>query len=430
MKLNHTIWILLLALLAGVPSWAQDVVCSADPYGVYSVDTEENNGQGSTNAMYDWTVIPVGAVITPNQGPNGSSNVISVDWSLVAPGSYTLEVVETDTITGCIGDPVSIEVVIEEPLQPQVTCLALSISEVSFSWDALTGANFYELEVLVNGAPFGFENNFIGTEYIVSGLDPGDEVTLNVMPFGDPESCFELGTQVCNSENCPPFSTTETVTICYSLLPYQWNNQEYTQEGTYDVVLQDANGCDYTATLELVVLQVADPVLECWETASLDDATCQWVISGEQPQEPVAVNCWDNYQFDAVNCVWNNIGVEPQEPVAVNCWDDYQFDAVNCVWNNIGIEPQEPVAVNCWDNYQFDAVNCVWNNIGVEPQEPVAVNCWDNYQFDAVNCVWNNIGVEPQEPVAVNCWDNYQFDAVNCVWNNIGIEPQEPVAVN
>ena len=76
MKLNHTIWILLLALLASVPSWAQDVVCSADPYGLYSVDTEENNGEGSTNVVYNWTVNSAGAIITTNQGPNGSSNVV------------------------------------------------------------------------------------------------------------------------------------------------------------------------------------------------------------------------------------------------------------------------------------------------------------------------------------------------------------------
>ena len=34
---------------------------------------------------------------------------------------------------------------------------------------------------------------------------------------------------------------------------YTWNNQEYTATGTYTITLQDANGCDYQATLNLTV---------------------------------------------------------------------------------------------------------------------------------------------------------------------------------
>ena len=34
---------------------------------------------------------------------------------------------------------------------------------------------------------------------------------------------------------------------------YTWNNQEYTETGTYTTTLQDANGCDYQATLNLTV---------------------------------------------------------------------------------------------------------------------------------------------------------------------------------
>lgn len=45
---------------------------------------------------------------------------------------------------------------------------------------------------------------------------------------------------------------TEDVTIDFGET-YTWNNQEYTATGTYTITLQDANGCDYQATLNLTV---------------------------------------------------------------------------------------------------------------------------------------------------------------------------------
>ena len=45
---------------------------------------------------------------------------------------------------------------------------------------------------------------------------------------------------------------TEDATIDFGET-YTWNNQEYTETGTYTTTLQDANGCDYQATLNLTV---------------------------------------------------------------------------------------------------------------------------------------------------------------------------------
>lgn len=47
-------------------------------------------------------------------------------------------------------------------------------------------------------------------------------------------------------------NTTEDVTIDFGET-YTWHNQEYTATGIYTTTLQDANGCDYQATLNLTV---------------------------------------------------------------------------------------------------------------------------------------------------------------------------------
>ena len=48
----------------------------------------------------------------------------------------------------------------------------------------------------------------------------------------------------------PVENTVEEATICEGAT-YTWNNVEYTEAGTYELTLQNANGCDYTATLNL-----------------------------------------------------------------------------------------------------------------------------------------------------------------------------------
>ena len=51
----------------------------------------------------------------------------------------------------------------------------------------------------------------------------------------------------------PNVSSTQNITICQNALPYRWNNQSLTAAGTYTTLLQNINGCDSTATLNLIV---------------------------------------------------------------------------------------------------------------------------------------------------------------------------------
>src|SRR5204863_276974 len=48
-------------------------------------------------------------------------------------------------------------------------------------------------------------------------------------------------------------TSTTDIAICVAQLPYNWNNQTYTQAGTYQVSLTSSTGCDSIATLNLVV---------------------------------------------------------------------------------------------------------------------------------------------------------------------------------
>lgn len=53
----------------------------------------------------------------------------------------------------------------------------------------------------------------------------------------------------------------EKVAICYGE-SYTWQGQEYTESGSYSVVLQDENGCDYLLTLDLTVYPKTEATTE------------------------------------------------------------------------------------------------------------------------------------------------------------------------
>lgn len=195
-------------------AWAQiDTVCVLDPnggtYGLYSVDIDEQGGQGSVNALYDWFVyLPDGvtevpqAVITTQQGAEGSTNQIQVDWSNVTPGNYVVSVIETDTLTTCEGQPVSINVIVLDAIQPDVSCTSSTIDQVDFTWNPITGAMSYTIEEFVNGVTTNQLADYVATDYSVVGLSAGDSVTLIVTPIGSAEACFLPDTASCSTIPC------------------------------------------------------------------------------------------------------------------------------------------------------------------------------------------------------------------------------------
>jgi len=64
------------------------------------------------------------------------------------------------------------------------------------------------------------------------------------------------------------------------------------------------------------------PTIECWETATFDDTSCQWVVTGDQPTEP-DTECWETAIFDEdvtsnTYCQWVITGEQTQ----VTCPED------------------------------------------------------------------------------------------------------------
>ena len=87
----------------------------------YQVDQSEGGGVGTPGSTYAWAITsgPFAGTITPNQGPNGSSNRIQIDWGASPDGAYVLEVVET--ANGCPGAPIELNIIIQPILTDSET---------------------------------------------------------------------------------------------------------------------------------------------------------------------------------------------------------------------------------------------------------------------------------------------------------------------
>jgi hypothetical protein len=142
-------------VLLGETAWGQQYPSSSDTqtlcFGTsqpYCVDCTENAGAGTPGSTYTWSIINGPGVPTfTGQG----TNRITIDWSTVVAGTYTLQVLETTTNpVSCNGVLSSMTVVINPLLQATVTPVTpiCSGSNAVFNF---TGPNNGTVTFTVNG---------------------------------------------------------------------------------------------------------------------------------------------------------------------------------------------------------------------------------------------------------------------------------------
>ena len=84
-------------------------------------------------------------------------------------------------------------------------------------------------------------------------------------------------------------ATTENVEVAYGET-YTWNGITYTESGEYTITLQDANGCDYQATLILTVLPEEKPENPCVAASTLLEPVAELTLN--------LGNAFDIYRID------------------------------------------------------------------------------------------------------------------------------------
>ncbi len=161
-------------------------------------------GSASTGAIYTWNFD--GGTATPGIGAGPHS------VSFPAPGSYDITLVVEEN--GCISEEVTQTVQVDANVPvPTVTCGTATTTSVIFNWTNVPGAAGYDVNVLTG--PTGTLNGF---SYEVTGLQPGESVTIELVALSG-NTCPDATTQMtCEALPCPTFSFnfTPVPDICFT----------------------------------------------------------------------------------------------------------------------------------------------------------------------------------------------------------------------
>ena len=188
--------------------------------------------------------------------------------------------------------------------------------------------------------------------------------------------------------------------------------------------LNNADCLTFSDVYEIIINQAPPPpTTECWETATFNDTSCSWIVTGNQPTQPTGLECWQTATFNTTICDWEVTGSQPQQPTT-ECWETTVFNTTTCVWDISGTQPVQPT-IECWQITVFDTTICDWEVTGTQPTEPMGLECWQTAVFDTEFCTWEVIGVQPEQPT-IECWQTTSFSTTSCSWEITGTQPNAP----
>ncbi|WP_340198590.1 T9SS type B sorting domain-containing protein [Ascidiimonas sp. W6] len=223
-------------------------------------------------------------------------------------------------------------------------------------FQTLAGQNQVILKMINNGS------GGCGNDLAIDDIEfksCGDEVIIT-------DSSNITTTALCSTQT--PFATTLTATPDFSVYSshfYQW--QESTDGINWTDLVGEINENLFVSTTisrfyrvkvaefainignpqcisfsdnyQVIINQLPPaPSLACWETATINNATCSWDISGTQPEVPLTA-CWETATFNNSVCAWEVTGTQPPLPI-VECWETASFNNSSCSWEVTGTKPE------------------------------------------------------------------------------------------
>lgn len=194
----------------------------------------------------------------------------------------------------------------------------------------------------------------------------------------------------------------------------------------YAANLNNADCITFSDVYEIIVNQAPPaPTTACWETATFNDSSCSWSVTGTQPEEPTGLECWEVTVFNNATCSWDISGTQPTAPSNLECWETVTFDSATCAWVISGNQPTQPT-VECWEIAIFNNLTCTWEVSGTQPLMPTGLACWETATFDDSSCSWSVTGTQPVEPTDLECWQTALFNTATCSWDINGTQPTVP----
>ncbi|OSZ77733.1 hypothetical protein CAP36_15320 [Chitinophagaceae bacterium IBVUCB2] len=243
--------------------------------GIYNITLPGSNGCDSI-ATLNLTINPISTSIT---NASVCSNQLPYSWNgtnYTSTGTYNITLQST---SGC--DSIATLNLIVKPVQTSTTNVSICSNQLPYNWNGnnynlagtynvtLAGSNGCDslatlnlsigavltsttnINVCANQLPYSWNGN----SYNAAG-------TFNVTLISQ-AGCDSIAT--LNLGVTPVLTSVTNINRCANQLPYNWNGNNYTATGIYNITLAGSNGCDSIASLNLTV----NPVLTSTTAASI-----------------------------------------------------------------------------------------------------------------------------------------------------------------
>jgi len=157
------------------------------------------------------------------------------------------------------------------------------------------------------------------------------------------------------------------------------------------------------------------PTTACYETATFNNATCQWDVTGTQPAQPT-IECFETATFNTTTCQWDVTGTQPSQPTTA-CYETATFNTGTCSWDVTGTQPAQPT-IECFETATFNTTTCQWDVTGTQPSQPT-IACYETASFNTTTCQWDVTGTQPSQPTLA-CYESATFNTTTCQWDVTG----------
>lgn len=236
--------------------------------GNFTVTLTAMNACGVSTKTALVTVKAVSTSTTTASMCAGSSYVFN-GISYNAAGTYTV------TLTNAIGcDSIATLILTTKAITTSTTNIAVCASSLPITWNGITCAAIGTyIARLTNAAGCDSLATLVLTAKTVTTSTTYASICAGSFYRFNGNSYTTAGTYVThltNAAGCDsvatlvitekiPTSSTTTVNICSSSLPYNWNEMSFTSAGSYVVHLTNAAGCDSAARLILTIGNAPEP---------------------------------------------------------------------------------------------------------------------------------------------------------------------------
>ena len=254
------------------------------PICIDSESTVDYVGNADNSATFDWNFDD--GVANPGVGPGPHT----VSWTTAGTKTISLTVTENGCTSEVFTQTVEVEPILEAPI---ITCITTDNS-ITFTWNMVDGATDYQI-VDVSG-PTGTLTGT--TEYSITGLNPNQEVTIQVIAIGTTICGNSMAEATCVAQDCPPLtaSITGTEAICEGDQAELSFNFDSNSPGPFTVTYTTNGIVEMVTVQNGETIQVNPSETSTYTLVSIEDntfmdcaypATDTWTITVNEPIELV-----------------------------------------------------------------------------------------------------------------------------------------------